>query len=434
MDSGDNEEELLRSVTLQNARAVHLARERAERELISAKEELERKTLELAEQREFFRITLSSIGDGVIATDTEGRISFLNPVAEGMTGWKSSEAIGQPLEQVFKIIHEESREPAPNPVSKVLREGIVVGLANHTVLIARDGTETPIADSAAPIRDAAGRLFGVVMVFQDVTEQRRAETALRESNHLLSESRHHLEKRVQERTAELNGANKNLRDLSARLLHIRDHESRRLARELHDSVGQMLSAINMNLATVKPQVHKLDASGAKAVAENANLIEQISAEIRTMSYLLHPPLLDELGLRSALGWYVDGFSERSKIKVDLEIPSEFGRLSSDLETPIFRIVQECLTNIHRHSGSKAALIRILREDDQIVVVAQDWGKGIPADKLRLNSEGLTGVGFRGMTERIRYLGGSLKLHSDSQGTVVTARLPLEQADAVAGTE
>jgi len=420
MHRDEEEEKLLRSVTLQNARAVHSARERAERDLISAKEELERKIEELAQQREFFRVTLSSIGDGVIATDTEGRVSFLNPMAEGMTGWKADEAIGQPLENVFKIIHEESRKPAANPVSKVLREERVVGQSNHTRLIARDGTETPIADSAAPIRDAAGKITGVVMVFHDVTDQREAENALREA-------RVHLEKRVEERTAELKAANENLRDLSARLLRIRDDESRRLARELHDSVGQMITAIGMNLSTVRSQTQKLDEKGAQAVEENMVLVGQMSSEIRTISYLLHPPLLDELGLRSAVEWYVQGFSERSTITTDLEIPKAFGRLSTNLETAIFRIVQECLTNIHRHSGSTTAAIRIFQENDQIVIVAQDWGKGISADKLRVDSKGLSGVGFRGMRERLRHLGGSLDIQSKGEGTVVTARLPIAVA-------
>jgi len=434
MQLDEDEEKLLRSVALQNAQAVFLARERAERELIAAKEALERKTSELAEQREFFLVTLASIGDGVITTDTHGRITFLNPVAEAMTGWKSGDASGQPLEKVFNIINEKSRKPAPNPVARVLLEGAIVGLANHTSLIARDGRETAIADSAAPIRDATGNISAVVIVFHNITQERQAEIALRESNQLLSETRDNLEKRVDERTAELNRANVSLRNLSARLLQIRDIEARTLARELHDSVGQLLAALSINIAVVKHQSHKLDEAGAKAVTENMFLAEQITTEIRTMSHLLHPPLLDELGLRSALGWYVDEFSERSKIKVELEVPSDFSRLSTVLETAIFRIVQECLTNIHRHSGSKTAAIRILQENRQILVVARDSGKGIPPDKLRATSDGRSGVGFRGMTERIRHLGGDLKIHSDSNGTVVTATLPLEQADAVSGNE
>jgi PAS domain S-box-containing protein len=285
-----------------------------------------------------------------------------------------------------------------------------------------DGSERVVDFAIHSVRDEQGTIIFLHPTGMDITERKQTEQELRNA-------RAELEERVRERTEELNRATQSLRNLSARLLQIRDEEARRLARELHDSVGQMLSAIGMNIATVKSQTHKLDERGAKAVAENAALVEEISTEIRTISYLLHPPLLDELGLRSALGWYVDGFSERSKIKVDLEIAADFGRLSTDLETAIFRIVQECLTNIHRHSGSKTAVIRIVQEKDQVTIVAEDAGKGIPADKLRLHSDGQSGVGFRGMAERIRYLGGNLKLHSDGKGSVVTATMPLEHGEA-----
>jgi PAS domain S-box-containing protein len=313
MQPDDDEEKLLRSVALQNARAVLFAREQAERALIAAKEDLERKSAELAEQREFFRVTLASIGDAVITTDTQGNVTFLNPVAEAITGWGSIDALGQSLERVFNIVNEQTRKPAQNPVARVLREGVVVSLAYHTALIARDGKETAIDDSAAPIRDGMGNISGVVMVFHDVTEQRKTETSLRESHQALAEARDNLEKRVQERTAELKTANEDLRNLSVRLLQMQDEERRRLARELHDSVGQILAALSMNIGIVDSQSHKLDAHGIRAVSENAELVNQASKEIRTISHLLHPPLLEIAGLASALRWYVDGFSERSKI-------------------------------------------------------------------------------------------------------------------------
>jgi PAS domain S-box-containing protein len=426
MHQDENEEKLLRSVALQNARAVLLARERAERALVSANEALERKSIELAEQREFFRVTLASIGDAVITTDTEGRITFLNPVAEAMTGWKSGDVIGQPVEKVFNIINEETRQPAPNPVTTVLREGVVVGLANHTALIARDGREIAVDDSAAPIRDSTGKISGVVMVFHDVTQPRQAEAALRESNQSLREARDHLEKRVQERTAELKAANENLRQLSASLLQARDDEQRRLARELHDSVGQLISAISMNIGMVKGEAHKLSPKAAKCVSENGELLEQVSNEIRTISHLLHPPLLDEMGLVSAVQWYVEGFAERSKIKVELNVPVDFGRLPSDAEIAIFRIIQQCLTNIHRHSESATAAVRIHRQAHHLVVEVRDNGKGIPKERLReLTESGRTGVGFAGMRERLRQLGGTLQIESEGNGTLVRANLRIE---------
>ncbi len=212
-------------------------------------------------------------------------------------------------------------------------------------------------------------------------------------------------------------------EFAARLQTMQDEERRRLARELHDSVGQTLAALSMNFALVQAQSHKLDSAGAKALSENAELVEQVSREIRTISYLLHPPLLDIAGIVLALRWYVDGFSERSNIKVDLEIPDDLGRLSNELEITIFRIVQECLTNIHRHSGSSTAAIHLHQEGNNIVVQVRDSGKGIPLEKQHeLIESGRGGVGFAGMRERLRQLGGTLAIQSNASGTVVTANL------------
>jgi signal transduction histidine kinase len=231
--------------------------------------------------------------------------------------------------------------------------------------------------------------------------------------------------RVEERTKELNVAIAGLRQLSARLLQAQDDERRRLARELHDSVGQLLAAITMNIQTV--QSTPLLPAAAAASAENAKLIDQISTEIRTMSHLLHPPLLDEVGLASALRWYIDGFSKRSKISVNLEIAGDFGRLSNDMEIAIFRIVQECLTNVHRHSNSNIGEVRLERDAERVSVEIKDAGKGIPLEKQKaLSSSQQGGVGFRGMRERIQQLGGRLEIQSDERGTIVKAAMPVER--------
>jgi signal transduction histidine kinase len=219
-----------------------------------------------------------------------------------------------------------------------------------------------------------------------------------------------------------------LRDLSARLLKVQDEERKRLARELHDSVGQILAALSMNLAVVQSQSHKLDAAGARAVLENAQLVQQASSEIRTLSHLLHPPLLEIAGLASALRWYVDGFAERSNIKVNLDIPDHFLRMPEDLELAIFRVVQECLTNIHRHSGSPTAAIKIQQQGSSLMVRVEDHGKGIPFQKQReLIGSSRGGVGFGGMRERLRQLGGALEIQSNGSGTVVIATLNSESS-------
>jgi signal transduction histidine kinase len=243
----------------------------------------------------------------------------------------------------------------------------------------------------------------------------------------LQRAQNDLEEKVQQRTAELKSANDNLGELSARLLHLQDEERRRIARELHDSVGQTLAALSMNLAAIGADIERL-AKTATTISDSTALVNDMSADIRTISYLLHPPLLDEAGLTSALTWYVKGFSERSKIEVDLRIPEDFGRLSRDLETAIFRVVQECLTNIHRHSGSSVARITIAHTDGQARIEVEDKGKGIPLQKrteIMTSATGTPGVGIRGMRERLRQLGGTLEIRSNGEGrgTVVTACLP-----------
>jgi PAS domain S-box-containing protein len=212
-------------------------------------------------------------------------------------------------------------------------------------------------------------------------------------------------------------------DFASRLQNLQDEERRRLARELHDSVGQTLAALSMNIAVIQAQSHQLDSVAARAVSENAQLVDQVSREIRTVSHLLHPPLLDVAGLTSALRWYADGFAERSNIKVDVEIANDFGRLPDEFEIAIFRIVQECLTNIHRHSGSATAAIRVQQEGDSVFVKVQDSGKGIPLEKQHeLIEAGRGGVGFAGMRERLRRLGGTLEIQSNESGTTVGAIL------------
>jgi signal transduction histidine kinase len=283
-----------------------------------------------------------------------------------------------------------------------------------------------------PKPDIAGMLgfvifSGVIVAFGETTRRSLARSRWAEDQ--LRNAHSELERKVQQRTAELSMANESLMELSHRLQLLRDEERRQIARELHDSVGQMLAALSMNIAQVQSQSHKLDPVAARAASENAGLVEQITKEIRTISHLLHPPLLDAAGLASAVRWYVDGFSERSKIKVDTEIPTEFRRLSDEMEITIFRMVQECLTNIHRHSGSDSAIVAIREEDHGIVVEVKDAGKGIPLDKQMEMRSDRSGVGFRGMRARLRQLGGELDVQSDSGGTSVIAKLPLQPASA-----
>jgi signal transduction histidine kinase len=265
----------------------------------------------------------------------------------------------------------------------------------------------------------------------EIRERIRTEKRLLARERELEALHSALADRVEERTTELNAAITGLRQLSSRLLQAQDDERRRLARELHDSVGQLLAALAMNVQAV--QSTPLEPAAAAASAENIKLVDQISTEIRTMSHLLHPPLLDEVGLASALRWYIDGFAARSKISVNLEIARDFGRLSNDMEIAIFRIVQECLTNVHRHSKSDTGVVRLVRDADRVWVEIRDAGRGIPPEKkLALNSSQQGGVGFRGMRERIQQLGGQLDIQSDQLGTIVKATMPIAIITTPAG--
>ena len=242
-----------------------------------------------------------------------------------------------------------------------------------------------------------------------------AESARRELT-LINET---LEKRVGERTAELKEANEGLRQLSTRLLQTQDDERKRIARGLHDSVGQLLAAIQMNNGAIEKDRTKMSAAALRALTENRALVDQVMQSIRTISHLLHPPLLDELGIRSALAWYVEEFGRRSGIRVDLECGSSVGRFSPELETAIFRVVQESLGNVHRHSGSPTASLRLDVKDGQVILEVSDCGRGIPAEKIGHR----VGVGIRGMRERVGQLGGTLEILSAGAGTTVRAAFP-----------
>jgi signal transduction histidine kinase len=266
---------------------------------------------------------------------------------------------------------------------------------------------------------------GLVMVMGEANRRR---------NEAHRRAQGELEERVKQRTMELDQANQSLRELTGRLLQLQDDERRRIARELHDSVGQMLAALAMNLSAVNSDIERLT-NTATSVSNSMNMVQEMTKEIRTISYLLHPPLLDEAGLDSALRWYIEGFAERSNIRVDLDFPEDFGRLSRELETAIFRTVQECLTNIHRHSESLTAKIRLARKGPEVRVEVEDEGKGIPPDKhYEVASPGTPGVGIRGMRERLRQLGGSLEIHSNGRGTLVKARLPIASASSMSAAD
>jgi PAS domain S-box-containing protein len=292
--------------------------------------------------------------------------------------------------------------------------------------IAKDGRRIPILVGASVI-DRSGRDTEIAAFVTDLTPLKVAEEALRKANDVL-------ERKVTERTAALETeildrkrAELSLRELAGRLLRTQDEERRHMARELHEHAGQTLTALGMNLAALCDAARDQDAEIIALAAESRQLSNDLSKEIRTLSYLLHPPLLDEAGVVYALRWYVEGFSERSKIKVDLELPADMGRLPDDLELVIFRVVQESLTNIHRHSGSSSARIHLACSKSAVEVEISDQGLGISQERQKEMNAARTGVGIRGMQERVRQFGGTLRIVSDDHGTKVVVTLPLTSA-------
>jgi len=221
-----------------------------------------------------------------------------------------------------------------------------------------------------------------------------------------------------------------VQQLSSRILHVQDEERRRVARELHDSIGQVFAVLKMNLEMISRTFRTSDPQQVQQLlAESKAALEIGLSGARTLSHLLHPPLLDEMGFMSAAKWLVEGFSLRSKIQVQLEVAENLPRMEQDVELALFRILQEALTNIHKHSGSPSVDIHVKIEGSKVSLRIRDYGKGIPAgviDAFKRSKAGL-GVGLAGMRERVRDLGGRLELKSDAKGAVVEASVPFTAA-------
>jgi PAS domain S-box-containing protein len=380
---------------------------------------------ELAAQTGLLAAIVDSSDDAIVSKNLHGIISSWNKGAERLFGYSAEEAIGQ---HITLIIPREHRDEEIMILERLKRGERVDHF--ETVRLCKDGTTLDVSLTISPVKDGAGRVVGASKVARDITEQKRIERALRDSEERLRTLAQGLESQVRIRTQELEQRNaeilqqsEQLRGLSNRLVKTQDDERRRISRELHDSAGQILTALGLNLSNIS-ELARQNRSIDTAVDDSYALIQQLNKEIRTLSYLLHPPLLDENGLSQAIHWYLQGLMERSDLKIELEVSPEFGRLPAEMELSVFRIVQECLTNIHRHSDSKTATIGLSRATEDVFLEIQDDGKGMSAEKLAGIQAQRSGVGITGMRERVRHFAGAMDIQSNGTGTTILVKLPV----------
>ncbi len=362
----------------------------------------------VCEQREWFRVTLNSIGDAVIAADAHGRLSFLNSVAESMTGWKAEQAMGEPVLRVFRIVDEQTGQPMEDIVERILREGGPVPLAEHAALVAKDGTTLPVEDSASPILDAEGKVIGVVLVFQDVTEKRRTQETLQKY-------RATLEQRVAERTTMAETQAMQLRQLALELSDTEDRERKRFASMLHDDLQQILAAMRFRIQMIDPD-DSADSAFDKHVLELNELVEESIRKSRSLYYELSPPVLHRNGLFAALEWLAKDVEEKHGFKVAVKTEGDSETGSQALDSMLFRSVKELLFNAVKHSGADSAQFDEHNGNTRIRIRVTDQGKSFDPSIFRKKGGKMTGFGLFNIEERIRCLGGRFEFESSPEGT------------------
>jgi PAS domain S-box-containing protein len=473
----------------------------------------------LLQSEERWTATLGSIGEAVIATDSEGRVTFLNPIAASLTGWQPEEALNQPIGNVLRLINEKSGMTADNEVLRVLREKQVLSVANHVDLVTRDGREIAVEHSAAPILAGKGKVIGVVLIFRDVAARRQEQIETAEQAALLELTQDSvfvidLEGRVlfwsrgaeamlgytkaqaagkiahdllctefpqpfAEIRAELMRVGhwegdliktaqdgrrvvvagrwalqwgkrdqaprvlvvnsditerkqseeslvlqkEQLRALAERLQWVREEDRKRVARDLHDQIGQILTAIKMDMMWMTRHLPESEGAVLSRIKESIQLINDGVKAVRAICSGLRPGILDDLGLAAAIEWQASEFASRNGVLCQVTVPPVDLHLDGDRATATFRIFQECLTNVIRHAKAKSVRIDLCQEEENILLVVEDDGIGFHESGF---SSAHGSLGLLGMKERAQFCGGDVQISSfPGKGTTVTVRVPVD---------
>ncbi len=348
---------------------------------------------------------LDAIRAAIIITDQAGTITYWNPFAEQLYGWPAKEVMGSNILEI--TVSARTEQEAKNHLEQ-LSAG--QSCSDEFEVRCKNGQFLPALVTLSPLYDESATLCGIIGICQDLKGCKLAEEQLRNAQA-------DLENQVRERTTELELSNASSRSLTGLLIRAQDDERRRIARELQDTCGQLLAAMSKKVDRMEMDS---SISNLNKFQECRELIASAAAELRNLSDLMHPPLIDDLGLTAALAEYIQGFEMRSGLTVQVEISDEVGRLDGDREIALFRIIQESLRNIHRHSGSSVASINIFCLGEEVVLEIRDQGRGLRTDG---GSPTTLSLGIRSMQERLRLFGGSLTIESSASGTLVRATLP-----------
>ncbi|MBM4138644.1 MAG: PAS domain S-box protein [Nitrospira sp.] len=357
---------------------------------------------------------VESSRDAILSVTPDGFVTTWNAGAEEIFGYAASEMIGK---SILNLVPPH-READKKWVLLTVR-----GQTIHTydtVRLTKDGRMIDVSVTVSPLRDAAGQFLGVSKIIRDISEQKRVQA-------LLQKAHEQLEIKVQERTVELSDANYSLRELSSRLMQVQEEERSRLARDLHDEIGQLLTALKIDLQEIKHG--EVGQVRADALTDSLELVDHLLTQVRTLALNLRPSVLDDLGLVPALRWYASRQANRNGWTLALSVQGMVKRVPAPIEVACFRIVQEALTNVAKYAMAKTIDLMLHQQEEELTLIIQDDGRGFDVASARQRAQEGQSIGLLSMEERVRLVGGILEISSTSgRGTTILIRFPLSTPD------